>query len=245
MNQPELHGCFVTGTDTDVGKTLVSAALLHWCARQGWRSVGYKPVSAGTDLVQGEWVNADVQALRQASSVALTHAEVGPVQLRAACAPHIAAALEEQSIALPPLVSQARMLAARADVLVVEGAGGFCVPLGPEEDTADLAQALGLPVVLVVGLRLGCLNHALLTAQAIGARKLVLAGWVGNVASSGMPYLEENIATLGHELQRRHQAPCLGVVPHLAQPSAAQAAAHLDATELQFLFSGVESKPRP
>ena len=168
---------FVTGTDTEVGKTHVSAALLHWAGQQGWRSAGCKPVAAGLD---DDGHNEDVQRLRAASTLPLATQEVGPLQFQAACAPHIAAALEGRSIALGPLVAQARALAARADVLVVEGVGGFCVPLGPEGDTADLAVALGYPVILVVGLRLGCINHALLTAEAVRARGLRLAGWVAN-----------------------------------------------------------------
>lgn len=231
-----IHGCFVTGTDTDVGKTRISTALLHWCTQQGLRSAGYKPVAAGMECVDGEWVNDDVRALRQVSSVPLTHAEVGAVQFRAACAPHIAAALEGKTIEVAALVAHAHRLSTRTDVLVVEGAGGFCVPLGPQEDMADLAQALGLPVVLVVGMRLGCLNHALLTAEAISARKLVLAGWVANTTGTGMAYEEENLNTLRFEMQRRYQAPCLGVVPHLAQPGAAEVAAHLDAATLRALF---------
>ena len=240
-----LRGCFMTGTDTDAGKTRISAALLHWCAQQGLRSAGYKPVAAGMECVDGEWVNDDVRVLRQASSVDLSPAEAGPAQFRAACAPHIAAALEGRAIDFAALVAQAHALAQRADVLVVEGAGGFCVPLGSSThaadatdapDTADLAVALGLPVVLVVGIRLGCINHALLTAEAISTRKLVLAGWVANTVNPGMEYKAQNLATLRAELQRRHGAPCLGVVPYLVLPSAPQVATHLDARALRTLF---------
>ena len=120
-----MRGCFVTGTDTDAGKTCVSAALLHWCTAQGWRSAGFKPVSAGSQIINGQRVNGDVRALRQASSLALTDAEVGPLQFEAACAPHIAAALENRAIDGPALVAHAHALAQRTDVLVVEGVGGF------------------------------------------------------------------------------------------------------------------------
>ena len=225
---------FVTGTDTEVGKTHISAALLHWCGLQGWRSAGFKPVAAGLDADGG---NEDIQSLRAASSLALTAHEVGPLQFQAACAPHIAAALEGRSITLAPLVQQAHALAARCDVLVVEGVGGFCVPLGPEGDTADLAVALGYPVVMVVGLRLGCINHALLTAEAIRARGLPLAGWVANTVDPQMDHLQANIDTLCDELQRRHQAPCLGAVPRLIDASAAAAAACLDGVALRRLLS--------
>ncbi|SDO81423.1 dethiobiotin synthase [Rhodoferax sp. OV413] len=225
---------FITGTDTEIGKTRISAALLHWCAQQGWRSAGFKPVAAG---LEADGSNEDVQALRAAGSLALSSAEVGPLQFQAACAPHIAAALEGRAIDLPTLVQQARALAARADVLVVEGVGGFCVPLGPDADTADLALSLGYPVVLVVGLRLGCISHALLTAEAIRARGLRLAGWVANTVDPQMAHLQANLDTLCHEFTRRHQAPCLGVVPRLAEPTPAAVAAHLDVAALHRLFS--------
>ncbi|WP_294770541.1 dethiobiotin synthase [uncultured Rhodoferax sp.] len=221
---------FVTGTDTEVGKTHVSAALLHWAGQQGWRSAGCKPVAAGLD---DDGHNEDVQRLRAASTLPLATQEVGPLQFQAACAPHIAAALEGRSIALGPLVAQARALAARADVLVVEGVGGFCVPLGPEGDTADLAVALGYPVILVVGLRLGCINHALLTAEAVRARGLRLAGWVANTVDPQMLQWQANLDTLRDELQRRHRAPCLGVVPRLADAHPAAAAACLDGAALR------------
>ncbi|MDQ3060034.1 MAG: dethiobiotin synthase [Pseudomonadota bacterium] len=241
MNQTfPLRGCFVTGTDTEIGKTCVSAALLHWCAAQGWRSAGFKPVAAGTQLIDGQRVNDDVRALRDAGSVRLTDDEVGPLQFEAACAPHIAAALENRAIDGPALVQQARLLTQRADVLVVEGVGGFCVPLNQAWDTADLAQALGLPVILVVGLRLGCINHALLTAEAIQRRGLKLAGWIGNTVDPAMIQAPATLATLQHEFTRRYQAPCLGQVPRLSAPDPAQVAAHLDGAALATLLG-----PRP
>lgn len=233
-----LRGCFVTGTDTEVGKTRISAALLHWCSQQGWRSAGFKPVAAGTSLIHGQRVNDDVRTLRDASSLVLTDAEVGPLQFEAACAPHIAAALQEQAIDRTFLLRSAHALAARADVLVVEGVGGFCVPMGADWDSADLAVDLQLPVVLVVGLRLGCINHALLTAQAVRACGLQLAGWVGNVISPGMPWLDENVATLRQRLQG---SPCLGVVPYLPDPTPAAVALHLDGAALHTLFTATSS----
>ena len=234
-----LHGCFVTGTDTEIGKTRISAALLHWAAQSGWRSAGLKPVSAGTDVIDGQRVNEDVRALREAGSLALTDAEVGPVQLEAACAPHIAAALEGRAIDRTTVMEAARALGARADVLVVEGVGGFCVPLGADWDTAELARDLDLPVVLVVGLRLGCINHALLTAESIRAHGLRLAGWVGNSIVRDMPWANENVATLRDWLWQRHGAPCLGRVPWLANPHPAAVAAHLDAAALRAVFASI------
>lgn len=244
MSPQALHGCFVTGTDTGVGKTHVSAALLHWCAQQGWRSAGFKPVAAGTTLIDGQRVNEDVQALRQTGSVLLADAEVGPLQFEAACAPQISAALEDRHIDPATILSAARHLASRADVVVVEGVGGFCVPLGPEWDTADLAVAIGLPVILVVGLRLGCISHALLTAEAIRTRGLLLAGWIANTVDPDMAHSEGNLASLHHEITRRHQAPCLGVVPWLDTPLPAAVAAHLDAAALKRVFAA-SLLPRP
>jgi len=230
----QLKGCFVIGTDTEVGKTRVSAALLHALAQAGWCSAGLKPVAAGTSLMDGQWVNEDVRALRDASSLAMTDAEVGPFQFEAACAPHIAAAQQGQNIDRAAILHAAHALAARADRLVVEGVGGFCVPLGDDWDSADLAVDLQLPVVLVVGLRLGCINHALLTAEAVRARGLTLAGWVGNCVSPAMPWLDENIATLR---QRLHGVPCLGIVPWLAEPDPAAVAAHFDQAALHAFFA--------
>ncbi len=228
-----VRGCFVAGTDTEIGKTSVSAALLHLLAQQGERTAGLKPVAAGTTLREGVRVNDDVQALRQASSLVLSDAEVGPCQFEAACSPHIAAALEGRPIDRLALPRAAQALAGRADWLVVEGVGGFRAPLGPGWDAADLACDIGLPVLLVVGLRLGCLNHALLTADAITGRGLRLAGWVANRVDATMAHVEANLATL-HE---RLPAPCLGVVPRLADPTPAAVAAHLDPRALRLALS--------
>jgi len=238
MNRwPPARACFVTGTDTEVGKTRISAALLHWCAQQGWRSAGLKPVAAGTELIHGQRANEDVRTLRAAASLPLSDAEICPFQFEAACAPHIAARLEGRAIERGVILQAARDLAARADALVVEGVGGFCVPLGPDWDTADLAQDLGLPVVLVVGLRLGCINHALLTAEAVRARGLRLAGWIGNAIDARMPWREDNMAYLRERLARQHGAPCLGLVPWLPSTDAAAVAAHLDDAALRAVFA--------
>jgi len=239
MSQPLLasvRGCFVTGTDTGVGKTRISAALLHWCALQGWRSAGLKPVAAGMEWIGGEYINEDVRALRQASSPGLTDADVGPYQFEAACAPHIAAQREGRAIEREVILRSAQALATRSDVLVVEGVGGFRVPLAPGWDTADLACDLGLPVVLVVGLRLGCINHALLSVEAILNRGLHLAGWVGNVLEPDMPWLDDNVACVRECLWRQFQAPCLGLVPRLIDTSAASVAVHLEHAGLEALF---------
>ncbi|MGK6305623.1 dethiobiotin synthase [Variovorax sp. DT-64] len=216
--------CFVTGTDTGVGKTLVSSAMLSSLAASGLRAVGMKPVAAGLELIDGTWRNEDIEQLQAAGNVDAPLALRCPYVLRAPMSPHLAAQEEGLRIALQPLLSAYEQLAGQADAVIVEGVGGFRVPLADDFDSADLAVALGLPVVLVVGLRLGCLNHALLTAEAIRARGLVLAGWVGSVIDPQMLSLEANIETL----RARLDAPLLGVVPHLATPEAAQAARHLD-----------------
>ena len=215
---------FVTGTDTGVGKTLVSSALLFSLAASGLRAVGMKPVAAGLEQIDGAWTNEDVLRLEAAGNVDAPLALRCPCLLRAPMSPHLAAREEGVRIELPKLRDAYAALAQRADAVVVEGAGGFRVPLAEDLDGADLAQALGLPVILVVGLRLGCLNHALLTAEAIRARGLTLAGWAGSVVDPHMLGLQANIDTL----RARLGAPLIGVVPHLAAPDAASAARHLD-----------------
>jgi len=238
------RGCFVTGTDTEVGKTRVSAALLNWVASKGLVVAGFKPVAAGTALIDGRRVNEDVGLLREASSADLTDAEVGPFQFDAACAPHVAAALEGRTIDRSVILEAGRALLARSDFLVVEGVGGFCVPLGPDWDSSHIACGLALPVILVVGLRLGCLNHALLTAEAIKARHLPLAGWIANTIDPGMAYLEHNLSTLRHELDERQQVPCLGVIPWLDDPHPNAVAAHLEDAALRSTF-GLPARVAP
>lgn len=222
------HGFFVTGTDTGVGKTLISAALVHLGAQLGYASAGLKPVASGCDHVGGRLLSEDVALLQAASSVQLPPELVNPYAFAPALAPHIAAAQAGRPIELPVIAAAVKQAQARADFLVVEGVGGFRVPLGPDLDTADLAQLLGLPLVLVVGLRLGCINHALLTAEAIAARGLTLAGWVANGIDPQMAAQQENL----HALRERLLAPCLGVVPHQARPDFRAAAAALDGVGL-------------
>ena len=197
---------FVTGTDTGVGKTLASAALLHALRARHARCVGMKPVAAGTDA---SGVNEDVLALRAAGNVAVPPELDNPVALPDAVSPHIAAARAGRAIELDHIVAAYRELARRADAVVVEGAGGFLVPLSADATGADLAAALGLPVILVVGLRLGCLNHALLTQQAVRARGLPLAGWIVNRLDPAMPEQEANLDFL----RRRLDAPLLADWP--------------------------------
>ncbi len=214
---------FVTGTDTNVGKTLVSCALLHGFARQGFRAVGFKPVAAGGCDENGH--NDDALRLRAASNVQAGYGQINPYCFERAAAPHLAAKFVGVRINLERILVSYRELAAQADVVVVEGAGGYQVPLNDQQDSADLAKQMGLPVILVVGMRLGCLNHALLTAGAIYRSELKLAGWVANVVDSAMPMLNENIDAL----QQRIAAPLLGVVPYYRDfPDPVDVAAKLD-----------------
>ena len=203
---------FVTGTDTGVGKTRVTCALIHALRQAGHgRVVGMKPVAAGCEWVDGadghpgQWLNEDVAQMRAASSLHVPSSFDNPYALPAAVAPHIAARLADTVIDLSHIEASFHALSQHADAVVVEGAGGFIVPLcdgaGGFETSADLAQRLMLPVVLVVGLRLGCLNHALLTQEAILSRGLTLAGWVANVVDAAMPEQEANVATLQAHLQ--------------------------------------------
>ena len=201
---------FVVGTDTGVGKTLVAAGLLHALARRHARVVGMKPVAAGAVLVDGTWASEDALALRAASTIAVPPALDNPVLLPESLSPHLAAARAGLRIEVDALIASYEELAARADAIVVEGAGGFLVPLSDVATGADLALKLQLPLVLVVGLRLGCLNHALLTAEAIAARGLRLAGWVANRIDPQMAAIDDNIATL----VRRLPAPLWAEVPH-------------------------------
>lgn len=202
------RGVFVTGTDTGVGKTRVAVALIHALRLQGLRVAAMKPVAAGQ--APGE-LNEDVVALRQAADVKGELRDVNPYAFEPAAAPHIAAAQAGVRIELDTIAAAYARLAAAADVVVVEGAGGWRVPLNEREDMADLAKRLGLPVVLVVGLRLGCLNHALLTAESIARRGLRWGGWIGNHLEPSMPLAAENLLAL----QARLPGPSLGVQPFL------------------------------
>jgi dethiobiotin synthetase len=218
-------GYFVTGTDTGVGKTLVSAALLHALALRYPRVVGMKPVAAGAIEVDGVATCEDVLALRSASTVAVPAELDNPVLLPEPLSPHIAAERAGVRIDIAEIARRYRALRGHADAVVVEGAGGFHVPLSLTETGADLAQRLGLPVLLVVGLRLGCLNHAALTADAIRARGLVLAGWIANRIDPSMQAQQENIAWLAQRLA----APMLADIPYSVAPDVRAIAIHLPA----------------
>lgn len=221
---PTRFSCFVTGTDTEIGKTLISSAILHKLVASGRRACGMKPVAAGAELRDGELHNDDADMLIEAGNVHLPASITTPYMLREPAAPHIAAALEGVTIEAVPIIAAFAEIQAASDAVVVEGVGGFRVPFNDGFDSADLAAQLNLPVVLVVGVRLGCISHALLTVEAIIARGLVLAGWVANTADPDMRFAQENIEALA----QRIPAPLLGCVPRLQEPTAAAAAEFID-----------------
>lgn len=199
-----MTGVFVTGTDTEIGKTHASVALIHTLRRVGRTVNAMKPVAAGLDEP------SDADRLRTACDVDIDDALLNPIALTDPIAPHVAARRAGVDISISKVTEAFRQLKTQADFTVVEGAGGWMVPLGPQQMMADLVRALELPVLLTVGLRLGCLNHALLSARAIEADGLRLAGWVGNAIDPDMPARADNIAALN----KRLPAPCLGLLPY-------------------------------
>lgn len=215
---------FIAGTDTDAGKTTVACGLLHAARRAGLSTAAAKPVASGCAVTPAGLRNGDALALLGECSLALDYAEVNPFAFAPAIAPHLAAREVGVELNVAALLAPVRKVLARgADFTLVEGAGGWRVPLAGRENLSDLAVALGLPVILVVGVRLGCINHAVLTAEAIARDGLELAGWVANVVDPHTARLDENLATLAERLP----APCLGRVPRLAEASPAAVAAHL------------------
>lgn len=208
---------FIAGTDTGVGKTHVACALLHALRAAGHDACGMKPVASGCMETPAGLRNDDALALQAASSGAPAYALINPVALRDPLSPHLAAAHDGVTIALPPLRAAFEALSASHPRVVVEGVGGWLVPLAPGLLASDIALQWQLPVLLVVGLRLGCLNHALLSARAIAADGCQLLGWIGNRIDPGMLAVEENLASLRALLP----APCLGVLPHGVAPEPA------------------------
>jgi dethiobiotin synthetase len=220
---------FVAGTDTDVGKTMVAAGLLLAANAKGLRTAALKPVAAGCERTPDGLRNADALMLQRCMSMALSYEEINPIALEAAIAPHIAAAQEGVRINADRLAGFCRgVLMQRADLTLVEGAGGWRVPLNNRELLSQLAIELQLPVLLVVGMRLGCINHALLTCEAIAHDGLRLAGWVANRSQPDMSCYAENVQTLRALLP----APCLGEVPYLAMPDPQEVAVHLNCDPL-------------
>jgi len=214
---------FVTGTDTGVGKTLASCTLLHALRARGLRAVGMKPLASGCVDTADGLRNDDALALQSASQPRPAYPDINPFSLPEPLAPEIAAREAGVSVSLPPILAAHARLAAQADAVVVEGVGGWMAPLATNLMQADLVHALDLPVVLVVGLRLGCLNHAYLSARAIEGDGCRLAGWIGTGVDRDMLRVDENRALLAERLP----APCLGWLPWQASPDPAALAQHI------------------
>ena len=219
------RGIYITGTDTGIGKTTASAALLAALNDGGVRAVGMKPVASGCERTSNGLRNEDTLALLAQSCGAPNYGLVNPFALREPIAPHIAAREEGMEITLEPINAAFAALSTSADCVVVEGVGGWSVPLSESLMQNDVVRALNLPVILVVGIRLGCINHALLSARAITADGCELIGWIGNRIDPHMLRVDENIATL----RERLPAPCLGILPFEANADARRMGAHLDA----------------
>jgi dethiobiotin synthetase len=221
---------FIAGTDTDVGKTTVAAGLLHAARAQGMSTAAVKPVASGCERTEQGLRNSDALALLAECGPALDYATVNPFAFEPAIAPHIASREAGVELTAASLIDAVQLVLARqADFTLIEGAGGWRVPLNAREYLSALPAALGLPVILVVGVRLGCINHALLSAEAIARDGLVLAGWVANIVDPATSRLEENLSTLAELLP----APCLGRVPRLAEATARQVAQHLTLSPLR------------
>lgn len=215
---------FVTGTDTEVGKTYVTCQLLRAADDAGMTSIGYKPVSAGCENIDGQRANEDAVALQKASSLSLPTALINPIVFDAPIAPHIAAARQNQPIDELRIKDGYHVLCDHnPDLLLMEGAGGWRLPISDNRLMSDVVKSLELPVILVVGMRLGCLNHALLSAEAIIKDGLPLRGWVANCLSDDMPVLQENLAYLKSAMP----APMLAEIPFSQAPGEAMMASFL------------------
>jgi len=223
---------FIAGTDTNVGKTLVTAGLLVAAKNHGLTTAALKPLAAGCEKTDAGLRNADALLLQSVITLPLDYEQINPIALESAIAPHIAAQQEKRVLSADRLAGFLRGSLNLAEFNLVEGAGGWRVPLNPQETLADVAKILRLPVILVVGARLGCINHALLTVEAIRNDGLQLAGWVANCIDADMPVLQENI----YSLAARIPAPCLGVVPWLENPAPEAVASALDSESLAQLF---------
>jgi dethiobiotin synthetase len=221
-------GFFITGTDTEIGKTTASLALLRLLKQQGYRVAGMKPVAAGCQATSQGLRNDDAQKLRRESSMDLSYALVNPFAYEPAIAPHIAAEQVLNPIAIETITSAYQTIATQADVVIVEGVGGWAVPVNERQTMADVAKALDLPVILVSGIRLGCLNHTLLTQAAIRASGCQTAGWIANLLSESQPILEQNI----HYLKSALTMAYLGTLPYAGKNPDNSVAASLDISQL-------------
>lgn len=202
------RGIFVTGTDTEVGKTYVSCALLDMLKQQGVNTAAMKPVASGAEKIKDQYVNDDALCLQRAATVDATYTQINPYIFSEAIAPHIAASRAGDEIKLETIMQSYQCLSEMADFVLVEGVGGWLVPLNAKQTVADLAKKLDLPVLLVVGMRLGCINHALLTAMAIEQSGVKLQGWIANKLEGDYVAVNENIESI----QRRIKAPLLATL---------------------------------
>jgi dethiobiotin synthetase len=223
------HKYFIAGTDTDAGKTLISQALLELAKTQGLSCYALKPVAAGCEKTSQGLQNDDALKLMDAASVKLSYQQVNPIALEQAIAPHVAAKKEQRSIDLQRIVGFCRgAMMNRADFVLIEGAGGWRVPLNSRETMAQIPKALSLPVILVVGVKLGCINHALLTIEAMQRDGVQISGWVANQVDPNMSASDESIETLRLAIK----APLLGVVPYLECADPKEAATYLQLPEI-------------
>jgi dethiobiotin synthetase len=240
MSQSSKRGFFITGTDTEVGKTLIASALILKIKAlvPNQTVMGFKPVVAGTSQSpDGLAMNEDLESLKLASGYPGNARDLCPYVLATPAAPHLVAKSMGVTLELATMLSAYERIRAQTDWIVVEGAGGFLVPINEEQDLGDLAQALQMPVILVVGLRLGCINHALLTVAAIAQRGLTLGGWVANTVDADMPYLHGNIETL----RARIQAPLLGIVNALPTECRHQTHHAYPLAAMQFAANALDS----
>jgi len=215
------QGFFITGSDTEMGKTTLSASLLHFFSAQGLRTLGLKPVASGG--------NQDIQMLQQHANVYFDQAIINPFSFAEPIAPHVAAAHNNQTLSVEKILKAYEHIANdAADVVIVEGAGGWLTPLNDKETLADLAQAINYPVILIVGIRLGCINHALLTLESIQAKGLKVKGWIANCIDPTMLYPEDSI----QYLEKHIAAPLLGVVPYQHEVNIAAMTSYLNLTGL-------------
>jgi len=226
-----MNGYFIAGTDTEVGKTVCATVLLEAFKQQGLSTIAMKPIASGCEQTPAGLRNEDALSLIQHMTVSATYEEVNPYTFEPPMAPHLAAARQQLTITIDPLIAQAERLSTRADRIIIEGAGGWLAPVNETQSFADLAIGLAVPMILVVGIRLGCLNHALLTVENMQQRGVRLAGWIAN---TGLPEaancldIDENIASL----VSRIDAPLLGVIPRLADLDAVKAASFLNTSYL-------------
>jgi dethiobiotin synthetase len=233
-------GCFVTGTDTEIGKTVIAAGLVRALVDRGLRVAVMKPVASGSAPSPGGLRNEDALTLLGECSVEQTYEEANPYAFEPPIAPHVAAAEAGVAIDLDRIIAIRDGLAARADIVVVEGVGGWQVPLGPTTTVASLARALGFPVLLVAGIRLGCINHTLLSAESIRASEVPLLGWIATEPCADTPRFDDNVQALTERLRE----PLLATVRHIDPPAPATVAARLGVVAARLSDgSGVHSAP--